>query len=127
MSFFERVRLSKGDYIQKTIVKKKSIQKNIKYLKQKLNISNLVIKRGSKGSMALMDNKFYYSKPFKKNNDIIDTAGAGDYYLSMFASTEGLNIIDRLKFSNIWAYLKLFKITQVYQLIKALKKLLISK
>ena len=59
--------------------------------------------------LTFMNNKFYYSKPFKKNDNIIDTAGAGDYYLSMFASTEGLNIMDRLKFSNIWAYLKIIQ------------------
>ena len=110
--------------LKKTIVKKKSIQKNIKYLKQKLNISNLVIKRGIKGSMAFLNNKFYYSKPFKKNNDIIDTAGAGDYYLSMFASTEGLNIIDRLKFSNIWAYLKIIQNNSGIPTYKSFKKII---
>ena len=95
--------------LRKNIVKKKSIQENTKFLQKKLDIPNLIIKRGSKGSMAFMNNKFYYSKPFKKNDNIIDTAGAGDYYLSMFASTEGLNITDRLNFSNIWAYLKIIQ------------------
>ena len=95
--------------LKKNIAKKKSIQRNTKLLQKKLNIPNLIIKRGSKGSMALMNNKFFYSKPFKKNDDIIDTAGAGDYYLSMFASTEGMDIMDRLKFSNIWSYLKIIQ------------------
>lgn len=93
--------------LKKNIFNKMAIQKNIKLLQKKLNIANLVIKRGSKGSMAFINNKFYYCKAFKKNNNIIDSAGAGDYYLSMFASTEGQNIINRLKFSNIWAYLKI--------------------
>ena len=95
--------------MKRNIVKKKSIQNNIKFIQKKLNIPNLIIKRGIKGSMALMNNKFYYSKPFKKNHNIVDTAGAGDYYLSMFASTEGLDIINRLRLSNIWSYLKIIQ------------------
>ena len=95
--------------LKRNIVKKKSIQNNIKFIQKKLNIPNLIIKRGIKGSMALMNNKFYYSKPFKKNHNIVDTAGAGDYYLSMFASTEGLDIINRLRLSNIWSYLKIIQ------------------
>lgn len=82
-----------------------SEKKSLVDIKNTLNIKNLILKKGKKGSMMLNNNNLFFFAKTQKKKKILDVAGAGDYFLAMFARLN--NNIDptlRLKISNYWAY-----------------------
>ena len=81
-----------------------TIKQKIKNISKQLNIPNIVIKLGSNGSIAYLDNKFFKTEVFKKINNLSNTSGAGDYFLAKFAASYNKNFKVRLKLSNKFSY-----------------------
>lgn len=70
-------------------------------LKQELGISNVIVKIGAKGSLALFNNK--YIKTPSHRVKTVDACGAGDAFLAAFSLGNTKLITETLDISNIWA------------------------
>lgn len=76
-------------------------------LQKIFNIKCFVIKTGSKGCSIFKDNKITSARPSQKTNLYLNTIGAGDYFLASFVYKNNLNIAQRMKLSNNYAFSKI--------------------
>jgi len=74
---------------------------NIRELKEKLGVVNVVIKLGPKGSTALFNDKYIKSSSCRVKS--IDPCGAGDAFLAAFSLGDREMPEESLIISNIWA------------------------
>lgn len=70
---------------------------------KKLKLKSVVVKLGSRGSVAIFDGQYIKSAPHKVK--VIDTCGAGDAYLAAFSLGDRDNPIESLRIANIWGAL----------------------
>tara|TARA_B110000483_G_C18186784_1_gene539267 strand:- start:240 stop:1136 length:897 start_codon:yes stop_codon:yes gene_type:complete len=88
-------------------IKGKNLLTKLAKLQKIFNIKCLVIKTGSKGCSIFKDNNITSVKPSKKTNLYLDTIGAGDYFLASFVYKRYVNIAQRMKLSNNYAFSKI--------------------
>jgi len=81
---------------------KKSEQSLLAIIK-KLKLKNIVVKLGSRGSVAIFNGQYIKSAPYKVK--AIDTCGAGDAFLAAFSMGDRNDPIKSLKIANIWGAL----------------------
>lgn len=73
-------------------------------LKKLINCKNIILKKGKNGSCMLTHENIYFEAKSNLNRKIVNVSGAGDHFLSMFASLkENIPVKKKLEFSNIWA------------------------
>lgn len=75
----------------------------LKETKKKLVVSNLVVKLGSRGSIALFGDKYIQSPSYKV--EAVDTCGAGDAFLAAFSLGDRDSPEESLAIANAWAAL----------------------
>jgi len=76
---------------------------DIKRIKEKLGISNVIIKLGAKGAKALFNGSYIESVPHKVR--VVDPCGAGDAFLAAFSCGDRKFPQESLDIANIWAAL----------------------
>ena len=76
---------------------------DVRELKKKLEISNIVVKLGKRGSLALFNDKYIKSQPYKVK--AVDPCGAGDAFLAAFSLGSRDFPKESLDIANIWAAL----------------------
>ncbi|OGZ20016.1 MAG: hypothetical protein A2654_02260 [Candidatus Nealsonbacteria bacterium RIFCSPHIGHO2_01_FULL_43_31] len=76
---------------------------DIKKIKDKLGVSNVIIKLGAKGAAALFNGELVESVPYRVR--VVDPCGAGDAFLSAFSLGDRQSPKESLNIANIWAAL----------------------
>lgn len=76
---------------------------DIKKIKEKLGISNVVVKLGAKGAVALFNDELVGSVPYKVR--VVDPCGAGDAFLAAFSMSDRRFPEESLDIANIWGAL----------------------
>ncbi|MBI2450057.1 MAG: hypothetical protein HYV47_00815 [Candidatus Nealsonbacteria bacterium] len=76
---------------------------DINKIKDKLGVSNVVIKLGAKGARALFNGSYIESVPYKVK--VVDPCGAGDAFLAAFSCGDRRYPQESLNIANIWAAL----------------------
>lgn len=77
---------------------------NMRKIKEKSGISNVIVKLGSKGAMALFNDQYIKSPPYRVKV-VVDPCGAGDAFLAAFSLGERKFPEESLALANIWAAL----------------------
>lgn len=76
---------------------------DINKIKDKLGVSNVIIKLGAKGAVALFHGRYVESVPYRVR--VVDPCGAGDAFLSAFSLGDRRFPKESLNIANIWAAL----------------------
>ena len=97
----------------------KSPAQSLRAIRRKLELNNVVVKLGARGSVALFDNQFIKTKLHKIK--AVDVCGAGDAFLAAFSLGDRSYPEESLKIANIWAALS----TKIHGTITPKKKALI--
>lgn len=74
---------------------------DIRKLRDKLGVTNVVVKLGSQGSLALFNDKYIKSPPYIAES--VDPCGAGDAFLAAFSLGNREFPEESLAIANIWA------------------------
>jgi len=88
-------------------IKEKTLLKKLTKLQKILSINTFVVKRGSKGCSIFKNKGIISATVDKKRKQSINTIGAGDYFLSAFVINRTRSNLQRIKFSNNYAYSKI--------------------
>jgi sugar/nucleoside kinase (ribokinase family) len=78
-------------------------EKSLKAIRKKLNITNVIVKLGEHGSIALVGNRHFKTPAAKV--DAVDPCGAGDAFLSAYCLGDHNCPEDALRIANAWAAL----------------------
>lgn len=70
---------------------------------KKMKLKNVVVKLGSRGSIAIFNGQYIVTRPHKVK--AVDVCGAGDAFLGAFSLGDRNNPEESLKIANIWAAL----------------------
>ena len=88
-------------------IKEITLLKKLIKLQKILSINTFVVKKGSKGCIMFKNKGIINAPVSKKNRQSINTIGAGDYFLSAFVINRSKSNLQRIKFSNNYAYSKI--------------------
>ena len=91
--------LNRSEYesLTKSNFSKNSLKIQYKKFKKKYNISNIIVKLDVDGAILINDKELIYHKNYKKIPENFNTVGAGDIFISVFASSNYLTNNLRLK------------------------------
>ncbi len=76
---------------------------SLNLIREELEIPNVIVKIGDKGSLALFSGNYIKASPYGVKT--VDACGAGDAFLAAFSLGDTKSIADTLEVSNIWAAL----------------------
>ena len=101
--------LNKSEYLKAFKVykiKEINFKNSLRILQKKLGIERLIVKVGKNGSICFDGESLIKVKAFKKNK-VLNTVGAGDFFLARFATLKNIETEKKLFFSNKFAYQKI--------------------
>lgn len=97
----------------------KEPEQSLRTIRRKLKLNNVVVKLGTRGSVALFGSQFIKTKPYKVK--AVDVCGAGDAFLAAMSLGNINRPEESLKIANIWGALS----TKIHGTIPPKKKDLI--
>lgn len=101
--------LNKSEYLKAFKfykINKLNFKRSLRILQKKLGIENLIVKVGKNGSIYFDKENLIKVQAYKKNK-VLNTIGAGDFFLARFATLKNMEIKKKLFFSNKFAYQKI--------------------
>ena len=97
----------------------KKPEQTLATIMKKLNLKNVIVKLGSRGTLAVVNGRYIKTRAYKVR--AVDPCGAGDAFLAAFSLGDRSRPEESLKIANIWAALS----TKIHGTIPPKKKDLI--